>query len=169
MRNSSCRPGCGGRISAWLARRVGFQLLPLLEVLAVLLPALAKLLLFVLVHRLESEPTVFFPGQFVERCGYRVASSRLDASPRLASSFCAAQVCGGRASRCRGNCGSSSRCGAPSRGPLDAANAGWHRSDRSRGGWIGTKTRVKTLHRRSWNRSSHQSSSGRSLAAKRDG
>ena len=54
----------------WLAVRcIGFQLLPLLEVLAVLLSTLAKLLLFLLVHRLEAERIVFFPGQLFERRG----------------------------------------------------------------------------------------------------
>ena len=48
----SCRPGWIGRFYGWRARCIGFQLLPLLEVFAVLLSTLAEPLLFLLVHRL---------------------------------------------------------------------------------------------------------------------
>ena len=52
-------------------RRIGFQLLPLLEVLAVLLPTLAKLLSLGGIHRLESQLAIFSLGQLIELRGHR--------------------------------------------------------------------------------------------------
>ena len=45
-------------------------------------------------------------------------------------------------SHCRVSSDSWLQRDAPTHGPADASNAGWRRSDRSLGGWIGTKTRV---------------------------
>ena len=49
-----------------MPRRIGFQLLPLLEVLAILLPTLAVLLPLRGIHLLESQPTIFSLRQLVE-------------------------------------------------------------------------------------------------------
>ena len=61
----------GGRVNAWRNDRIGFQLLPLLEVLPVLLAALAELLSFCGIHLLESQLAIRSLGQLIERLGHR--------------------------------------------------------------------------------------------------
>ena len=75
LRTSFAPARLGRRNSACRARRIGFQLLPLLEVFTVFLPTLAKLLSLGWIHRLKSRSTLFSPAQLFERRGHREAIS----------------------------------------------------------------------------------------------